>query len=100
MVPLEGVKAASRERFAAPLAHETKMKTKWTKLARFIRPLLAGQVLAAFLAKTPAFAAGTIGFVVTNGTPSPDGIGNLFPRFISATGPSLNNAGEAASRAL
>src|SRR5207253_3187139 len=46
------------------------------------------------------FAAGTIGFVVTNGTPSPDGIGNLFPRFISATGPSLNNAGEAASRAL
>ena len=68
------------------------MKTKWTKLARFIRPLLAGHVLAAFLAKTTAFAAGTIAFVATNGTPSPDGIGEISRAFpINPTiGPSLD----------
>ena len=69
------------------------MKTKCTKLARFIRPLLAGHVLAAFLAKTTAFAAGTIAFVATDGTPSPDCIGEFLGFGIGA---SLNNAGQAA----
>src|SRR5437899_4634693 len=69
------------------------MKTKYTKLARLIRPLLAGHALAAFLAKTTAFAAGTIALVATKGTPSPDGIGEFLSFDIRA---SLNNAGQAA----